>query len=147
MKLTAISVMGNNNGGEPQVLDVLLVDDDDIMAFSFGVLLRHCKFKTKLTTSSRGEEVISILTTIINEGGKLPDFIFLDLNMPKIGGWEILEELSNLGLSAGSIFICVLSSSILPAEIERADMNPLVSTFHTKPIDVNTLNEILGKNT
>lgn len=62
--------------------------------------------------------------------------LFLDINMPTLTGWEFLDKFETLSESIKNHFnIYMLSSSIDPADIQRAQLNPLVIDFVEKPID------------
>lgn len=62
-------------------------DDDDIEFFSDIIL--EISPASKISVTKNGNELMSLLE---NEK-QLPDFIFLDLNMPKKTGFECLQEI------------------------------------------------------
>jgi CheY-like chemotaxis protein len=69
--------------------------------------------------------------------------IFLDLNMPIMNGWEFLEELKNLNDTLQlSYKIFVLSSSINPDDRKKAENNPLVTGYLSKPLSIEILEQI-----
>jgi CheY-like chemotaxis protein len=69
-----------------------------------------------------------------------PDFIFLDLNMPEMNGWEFLDALMLPVMSSFSFpKIYILSSSLDPSDRLRAGNNPLVSGFLSKPLEAENL--------
>jgi DNA-binding response OmpR family regulator len=49
--------------------------------------------ETKLDVVSDGEELMKYLD---DEANSLPDFLFLDLNMPRKNGTECLEEIRGM---------------------------------------------------
>lgn len=66
--------------------------------------------------------------------------LLLDINMPSINGWEFLEKFQAFDESIKNQFeIYILSSSIDPADIERAKINSLVIDFIEKPLSRNTV--------
>jgi CheY-like chemotaxis protein len=71
-------------------LHVILADDDKDDRFFFHKILRSIPIETQLTTVEDGEELMAYLSENCE---KLPDALFLDLNMPKRNGMECLAEI------------------------------------------------------
>ncbi len=70
------------------------------------------------------------------------DLVFLDLNMPHMGGFEFLEAFSQLSFSRQPL-ICLLTSSNNPSEVSRA--REFGAEFVTKPLSKSYLESILAK--
>jgi CheY-like chemotaxis protein len=69
------------------------------------------------------------------EETELPGYIFLDINMPQMNGWQFLESYKSLRkLEQSGTRIFMLSSSIDPSDIERSNFNPLVEKYLVKPL-------------
>jgi CheY-like chemotaxis protein len=71
-----------------QTIDILLADDDYTDRLLFRDALEELPIATHLTTVEDGEQVIEVLST---KGRKLPDVLFLDLNMPRRNGFSSLS--------------------------------------------------------
>lgn len=72
--------------------------------------------------------------------------LFLDINMPTLSGWEFLNLFDKLSEAVKNNFqIYMLSSSIDPADIQRAKQNPLVIDFIEKPLNKGVLMQLFGK--
>ena len=72
----------------------------------------------------------------------IPDLILLDLNMPRVNGWEFMREFQKIKNSIGKrIVIIVLSTSPNPDDIRRSEQIPEISAFVSKPLT----REVLGK--
>lgn len=66
--------------------------------------------------------------------------------MPTLSGWEFLQSFSTFPHSIKKQFdIYMLSSSIDPADIERAKLNPLVIDFIEKPMNREVLEQLFGR--
>lgn len=71
-------------------LHILLADDDEDDRFFFNLALEKCPFPTQLTVMEDGEKLMNFLS---DKKNKLPEVLFLDLNMPKKNGNECLTEI------------------------------------------------------
>jgi CheY-like chemotaxis protein len=71
-------------------LNILLADDDKDDRFFFAKALEALSVPTKLTTVNDGEKLMVYLD---KNSDKLPDVLFLDLNMPRKNGSECLAEI------------------------------------------------------
>lgn len=71
-------------------LDVILTDDDNTDRLLFKDALDELPVTANLITVTNGEELIQWLTKKEN---KLPDVIFLDLQMPRKNGFATLGEI------------------------------------------------------
>ncbi len=74
---------------------------------------------------------------------KIPDILFLDVNMPIMDGWMFIEEYARLKKDiTKKIAIFMLSSSVNPIDIERADKISEISNYIIKPIKYEEVRRI-----
>jgi CheY-like chemotaxis protein len=73
-------------------LNVLLADDDTDDRYFFDKVLQSLPIRTQLVTVNDGEDLMGYLS---ENSEKLPDVLFLDLNMPKKNGSECLIEIKH----------------------------------------------------
>ena len=71
---------------------ILLADDDIDDRFFFDKALENLPIPTQLETVEDGEKLMSYL---LENAKKLPDVLFLDLNMPRKNGSECLAEIKS----------------------------------------------------
>ena len=71
-------------------LNILLAEDDSADCLLFKEALEELPVSAQLTTISNGEQLIKWLS---KKGRKLPDVLFLDLNMPRKNGFASLGEI------------------------------------------------------
>ncbi len=73
-----------------QNLNILLADDDQADCLLFKEALEELPVSARLTIVHNGEQVTELLT---KKGNKLPDVLFLDINMPRKNGFATLGEI------------------------------------------------------
>ena len=73
-------------------LQVLLAEDDKDDRFFFNKAIQALPILTNLTIVEDGEQ---LMTYLIKNSEKLPDVLFLDLNMPRKNGLECLSEIKH----------------------------------------------------
>jgi len=89
---------------------VLLADDDDSDRILFKDAIQQLDLKISLEMVDSGDELMKHLS---DTKKNLPDFIFLDLNMPKKNGFECLQEMrNNERLKKVSVIIYSASSKL-----------------------------------
>ncbi len=75
-----------------------------------------------------------------------PTFLFLDINMPIMNGWEFLEKYEQLSHSIReSIRLYILSSSVDDRDIERASHNPNIVSYLAKPITKEIILDLVNQ--
>src|SRR4051812_17164203 len=108
-------------------LDILLIEDDIDDIDLLKDALNENKVPYHLDIIMEGDKVYNYL-----ENAKtLPGIIVMDLNLPKIGGKEILHELRSSFYLTG-IPIIILTTSASKADIEYCN-NLGIRKFITKP--------------
>jgi CheY-like chemotaxis protein len=71
-------------------INILLADDDKGDCMLFKEALEELPLNTHLSLVHDGEELLKVITQV---GSKLPDVLFLDLNMPRKNGFATLGEI------------------------------------------------------
>jgi CheY-like chemotaxis protein len=129
---------------------ILLVDDDESDNYYHEYTIKKADISEVLKIVTDGSLALEyIFKAGHNEQSEdypLPDIIFLDINMPRMNGFEFLEEYKQLDerLRSG-IVITMLTTSLNPHDKERAIQSGSVSEFLNKPLTVEMLNTIMIK--
>lgn len=72
------------------------------------------------------------------------NLIFLDINMPRVNGFEFLEAYQKLDEKLKSeIVIVMLTTSLNPDDEKRAMATKEVTEFHSKPLTDRSIKEII----
>ena len=121
----------------PHRKEILLVENDRLDVELTLLAFEHHGLAGRVHVASSGEEALVYLG-----GGRAPDLVLLDLNMPQLGGHELLAQLrAHQVLRA--LRVVVLSTSGLDSE--RARSRELGAAQHLlKPTSFDALVELIG---
>ena len=121
-----------------------IIDDDPIHQFGLKILMDRANFSQEILVFENGEEALNGLSERLKEGKELPAVIFLDLNMPIKDGWGFLDEFVTIpNINTDKVTIYIVSSSINPADIEKAKTYEMVSNYIVKPLGIDQLEAII----
>jgi CheY-like chemotaxis protein len=125
---------------------ILLVDDDDDCNFFHERLLKKMLCTEQVHIARNGEEALNYITSNIINKKDNPDLILLDINMPKMNGWEFLDNYKTLDeIEKAKINLIMLTTSINPDdEIKSQNYND-VKGFYEKYLSEETLYKIFNK--
>lgn len=112
---------------------VLNVDDDEEDGSIFMEAVKEIDSQINCVFISKAEDAIELLSA---NTGILPDYIFLDINMPHMDGRECLVALRRIP-SLNSVKIVMFSTSI--PENEARTYRALNATCLKKPSDFRSL--------
>ena len=124
---------------------ILCVDDDPITLMLCRKVITRANFSRHTDAAQNGEDALHYFDNLILQKNEddFPDLIFLDLNMPVMGGWEFLDNFSK---TYAHFFpntkVIVLSSTIDPQDVEKAKTYGMVLDFMSKPITMEMLEEL-----
>ncbi len=119
-----------------------IIDDDPIFIFGAKRMMELANFCNSFMIFNNGQEAINNLKPIMLTGEKIPEVILLDINMPIMDGWQFLDEFIQIE-SHKEVTIYIVSSSIDPADLQRAKKYESISNYVVKPITAETLKNIL----
>ena len=121
----------------------MLVDDDQLDNRFHQIIIEGMDITDKIHTAENGLQAIKYLK---QEDSVLPELIFLDINMPKMNGWEFLEAYKDLEEHQKSqIIIMMLTTSLNPSDKAKAQRISEITGFNVKPLSEEMLMEILEK--
>lgn len=117
---------------------ILCIDDDPITLMLCKKVISKSSFSNEVITAQNGEEALhhfNVLKYTNDQAKKRPELIFLDLNMPIMGGWEFLDHFTSSDYKEfNTVPVIVLSSTIDPEDLAKAKKYPIIIDFLSKPI-------------
>ncbi len=122
-----------------EALHILLADDDDDDRLFFKDAINELKVKTKVTLVNDGAQLMDYLN---NVEVKVPNVIFLDLNMPIKGGMQCLNEIRS-NSKWNEISIAIYSTSASDEDIEETFVKG-ANIYIKKPNEFAELKRVLS---
>lgn len=119
---------------------ILLADDDETDRMLFKEALEDLKLRTYIETVNDGEQLIARLKA---KDAKIPNVLFLDLNMPRKNGLECLKEIRQ-DKKFKEMSIIIYSTSSSEKNIEETFLCG-ANVYINKPNDFATLKQVLEK--
>jgi CheY-like chemotaxis protein len=117
---------------------ILFVDDDPIFHFIHLKIVEHLKIDCDVRMASNGRDALDILSAG-QHTRFVPDYIFVDLNMPVMDGFRFIQYFHALhGPEKEKTMIIVLTSSLSSDDRIRA-LGLGVEDYVVKPIQPNDL--------
>lgn len=117
----------------------MVIDDSQMDRYVAQYNIKKTCFAEEIIMMESAKAALEYIRKSIAEKQNLPDFIFLDIRMPEIDGFQFLEEYSKLILSQAKPILMMLSSSLSPEDHRRAAKNEYVEGFISKPLDKEKL--------
>ena len=116
----------------------LLIDDDDIIGIVHPAIIHQVFPDSDVALIKSGTEALDYLKELEAINLPAPEVIFLDINLPKMNGFELLDQLSEKDLAfLKNTEIYMLSSSIDKRDMEKVEANKLISGFIGKPLSMD----------
>lgn len=112
---------------------VYLVDDDEDDRFLFSDALKRSNSNIELVMFQEGSELLDHLTA----SDRVPDVIFIDLNMPLVNGDDLLENIRS-GPNKVEVPIIIYSTSYNPSKAQNV-LDKGAALFLQKPASFKEL--------
>jgi CheY-like chemotaxis protein len=105
---------------------IVLIDDDPISTFVTEKLIsKNIKVPFEIFKYDNAVNALREIPEID------PNYLFLDLNMPEMTGWDFLEEFHPKNSNPE---VYILSSSVDERDIDKANNYSLVKRYLSKPL-------------
>ena len=123
---------------------ILFIDDDPITLMLCKMVISKAAFSKVIATAKNGEDALQYFDKLNSNDSEnqsiKPQLIFLDLNMPVMGGWEFLDSFSTDKYSKyNETKVIILSSTVDPEDLKRSKKYPMILDFLSKPISKEML--------
>ncbi|SEQ37139.1 response regulator [Natrinema salaciae] len=129
------------SGRRDEPVDVLLVENDDSDARLIRESFDKVAVETSLRLATDGDEALTILTDRGDEPPAIPDLVLLDLELPGMNGFELLETLTDEH-SLARLPVLVLTRSATVADVHES-YDLAANAYLTKPTDPDEYAEMV----
>ncbi|MEN5059068.1 response regulator [Sphingobacterium kitahiroshimense] len=137
--------MGSTN--TIKIRTVTLVDDNAILRVIFSNMIKS--FPDFSLQINLFENALDALEYFENKKENLDpssEIIFVDINMPFMTGWEMMDKLEEFGPDFLNLLnIYIISSSTSKSDREQIQDYPFIDGYILKPIDKLKLYELIRK--
>ena len=124
----------------------LLVDDDEISNFIHKRVILSADPDAVVTEIQSSVQAIAFLNERVRSGEALPDFLFIDINMPELNGFDILQEIQKtMNTHLQNMKVYMVSSSLYDRDKERALQFSFVNGFIEKPLSKQGILEMIQR--
>lgn len=124
----------------PPISTVLLIDDESFDQMLYKRVISRSGLVGEAISFYYAEEALAYLRA---PGRKAIDVIFLDINMPRMNGFEFLDAATAaLGPDFAKVVVVMLTTSLERRDRDRAMSYPMVRRFINKPLTVAHLTDI-----
>ncbi|WP_417608863.1 response regulator [Owenweeksia hongkongensis] len=121
-----------------------IIDDDKIYQFTIKKTLELKQNFGRLSCFDDGLAAINYIKDNLDNQTEIPDIILLDIKMPRMNGWDFLEEFLTIKpLIKKELDLFLVTSSIDYRDRERALDYSEISKFRVKPISYKEMEHIL----
>lgn len=114
---------------------IILADDDFDDAEFFESVLADVAPQIKFVHVEDGRDLLRLTQTLA------PDVVFLDINMPRVDGWQCLKQLRES--EAGERLPIFMYSTSSHARDQQLSADLGASGFITKPSEIKVLRQVL----
>ena len=123
--------------------DFIVIDDDPISNIICHKLIRKVFPSAGVETFTDPMSGLEHIRRKYEDPAANKAFLFLDINMPGLNGWGVLERFVTFSNSLKQNFtISLLSSSVAIRDKQLAAKNPLVSGYIEKPLSIPHLKQL-----
>ncbi|MEM6664529.1 MAG: response regulator [Pseudomonadota bacterium] len=117
-----------------------LIEDQEVDQVFYARMIDRSGLVQQLQTFTYADEALDHLRANPDAG---VDVIFLDINMPRMDGFEFLDKaLQELGSRFENVVVAMLTTSINPKDQARSLAYDAVKEFISKPLNVEDVQKV-----
>ena len=124
----------------PKIQTVMMVDDERFDHMLYRRIMERSGLVGEVLSFIYAEDALAYLDRRDRRG---VDVIFVDINMPRMNGFEFLEEaVARQRPDFANKVIVMLTTSLDPSDMARARSNKVIRDYLHKPLTVDDVERI-----
>ncbi len=133
----------NQTAAVQSIKQFIAIDDDQAILFMCKVIIQRTFKDMMVVTYPNPQMAVDYFNSQFAQH-PVETVVLLDINMPQLSGWEVLDSFFVLGDDIKKyITVIMLSSSIDSNDKRRAIDHPCVINYLEKPLTVTKFNEVM----
>ena len=121
----------------PIIKTVMTIDDEPIDQMIYKRVLTRSGIVENVIDFQLAEDALAYFRS---EDHERPDIVFLDIHMPRMNGFEFLEQaIAEFGEEFANCVIIMLTTSLDPQDRERAGQYSMVRDYLSKPLTIDNV--------
>lgn len=118
----------------PSLKSVMLIDDDEIAIYLVKRTISATGLASNIVVHTDAQSALEYLIANKDYKEKMPDVIFLDINMPLMSGWKFLDLFSECQFSFRPPVYMLSSSDSVADKIKSTQYPGIVKGYFNKPL-------------
>jgi len=119
---------------------VLIVDDNTGILFLHELMVRESGMSENIEVFDGAEKGLTFISSNLESDRNY--IVFLDINMPKMSGWDFLETLEKLEHNE-NVHVVMVTSSVNRSDREKSRRYRHVVDFVEKPLSMDICKNII----
>lgn len=125
---------------------LFFIDDDQATNVYHKIIVNRAEICEEAVFFDSAEKALETYIELKKDpDAVLPDYIFLDINMPIMDGWQFIQEFERLHINDQQVII-MLTTSLSKSDRDKANNFGFVQGFWSKPMNVEMLNKLIQGN-
>lgn len=132
-------------------IPIVVVDDDEVDRYLVKRVVKSLGIDAKLVEFEDGVPFVDVIRDNKRRAEAIgepppPVLVLLDINMPRMGGFEVLEAMKEVLSDEEQVaFVTMYSSSNHAQDRADAEKYPFVMDYIVKPVTKEKLEELFGR--
>ena len=123
----------------------VLIDDDSIFNFIHAKVIRQVDEEADIADFISSSEALAFIKERFVSHKAEPTLVFLDINMPEINGFELLDAIKELPAeSVSKMSIYIITSSLNEKDVRKSKEYPILKGYIWKPLSFERVKEVLN---
>jgi len=124
----------------------LLIDDEEVFNFIHTQVIQLLEPDAMIKEIRSSRSALQYVRDTMNDAEQFPDVIFVDINIPEMNGFELMEELEKLSPSfVKKPHIYMVTSSLFESDRKRAETFKSLTGFMEKPISSGDVEKMINR--